>query len=106
MPWPRTATERVLVEVFEGAAAQLLAVLEALGGGPCRPLHTGLPEEPEPQEVVLELLAAAASLLAGQTHTLLHTHTHSYTLTHTYTAVWSVSRALTVCVCGCVCVCV
>ncbi|XP_069048817.1 cilia- and flagella-associated protein 54 isoform X2 [Lepisosteus oculatus] len=65
LPWPRTPSERLLVELFEGSAAQFLALLEALGDSTRRPLQTGLPEEPELQEVALELLFAGISILAG-----------------------------------------
>ncbi|XP_051544314.1 cilia- and flagella-associated protein 54 [Myxocyprinus asiaticus] len=64
-PWPRTPTERILMEMFEGNAAQFLAVLEALQDSSVRPLHTGMPEESEVQEVVLELISAGISLLSG-----------------------------------------
>ncbi|MBN3311738.1 CFA54 protein, partial [Atractosteus spatula] len=79
LPWPRTPSERLLVELFEGSAAQFLALLEALGDSTRRPLQTGLPEEPELQEVALELLFAGISILAGTVHHI-HTVQHaSYT---------------------------
>uniref|UniRef100_A0A672QIS6 Cilia and flagella associated protein 54 n=1 Tax=Sinocyclocheilus grahami TaxID=75366 RepID=A0A672QIS6_SINGR len=68
-PWPRTPTERILMEMFEGNAARFLAVLEALQDSSVRPLQTGLPEEFEVQDVVLELISAGTSLLSG---TLFH----------------------------------
>ncbi|KAJ8367384.1 hypothetical protein AAFF_G00320350 [Aldrovandia affinis] len=55
-PWPRTPTERALMELFEGGAAQFLALTEALWDGARRPLQTGGAGEPEMQEVALELL--------------------------------------------------
>ncbi|XP_016134498.1 cilia- and flagella-associated protein 54 [Sinocyclocheilus grahami] len=64
-PWPRTPTERILMEMFEGNAARFLAVLEALQDSSVRPLQTGLPEEFEVQDVVLELISAGTSLLSG-----------------------------------------
>ncbi|KAJ8374133.1 hypothetical protein SKAU_G00047130 [Synaphobranchus kaupii] len=64
-PWPRSPTERTLMGLFEGGAARFLALTEALWDGSHRPLQTGLPEEPEMQEVALELLSAGISLLAG-----------------------------------------
>uniref|UniRef100_A0A673X1P8 Cilia and flagella associated protein 54 n=1 Tax=Salmo trutta TaxID=8032 RepID=A0A673X1P8_SALTR len=64
MPWPRTPTERVLMELFEGNAAQFLAIVEALWDTSRRPLQTGMPEEPEIQEVSLELMSAGISILA------------------------------------------
>ncbi|XP_020307860.2 cilia- and flagella-associated protein 54 [Oncorhynchus kisutch] len=65
MPWPRTPTERVLMELFEGNAAQFLAIVEALWDTSRRPLQTGMPEEPEIQEVSLELMSAGISILSG-----------------------------------------
>ncbi|XP_026065483.1 cilia- and flagella-associated protein 54 isoform X3 [Carassius auratus] len=64
-PWPRTPTERILMEMFEGNAARFLAVLEALEDSSVRPLQTGMPEEFEVQDVVLELISAGTSLLSG-----------------------------------------
>ncbi|KPP66935.1 hypothetical protein Z043_114519, partial [Scleropages formosus] len=64
-PWHRTITERLLMEMFEGHAAQLLAVIEALWDTSHRPLHTGIPEEPEMREVVMELLSVGVSILTG-----------------------------------------
>uniref|UniRef100_A0A673ZLC1 Cilia and flagella associated protein 54 n=1 Tax=Salmo trutta TaxID=8032 RepID=A0A673ZLC1_SALTR len=65
MPWPRTPTEQVLMELFEGNAAQFLAIVEALWDTSRRPLQTGMPEEPEIQEVSLELMSAGISILSG-----------------------------------------
>ncbi|XP_036433426.1 cilia- and flagella-associated protein 54 [Colossoma macropomum] len=65
IPWPRTLTERILMELFEGNAAQFLAVLEGLWDSSCRPLHTGISDEPEIQEVALELISAGISILSG-----------------------------------------
>ncbi|XP_073695305.1 cilia- and flagella-associated protein 54 [Garra rufa] len=64
-PWPRTPTERILMEMFEGNAARFLAVLEALQDSSVRPLQTSMPEEFEVQDVVLELISAGTSLLSG-----------------------------------------
>ncbi|KAI1882318.1 hypothetical protein AGOR_G00249440 [Albula goreensis] len=64
-PWPRSLTERALMELFEGGAAQFLALTEALWDGSLSPLQTGAPEEPEIQEVALELMSAGISILAG-----------------------------------------
>ncbi|XP_072529245.1 cilia- and flagella-associated protein 54 [Salminus brasiliensis] len=63
IPWPRTLTERILMELFEGNAAQFLAVLEALWDSSRRPLHTGISDKPE--EVVIELMSAGLSILSG-----------------------------------------
>ncbi|XP_050964277.1 cilia- and flagella-associated protein 54-like [Labeo rohita] len=64
-PWPRTPTERILMEMFEGNAARFLAVIEALRDSSVRLLQTGMPEEFEVQDVVLELISAGTSLLSG-----------------------------------------
>nr|XP_055046418.1 cilia- and flagella-associated protein 54-like isoform X2 [Misgurnus anguillicaudatus] len=64
-PWPRTPTGRILMEMFKSPAAQFLAVLEALQDTSVRPLQTGMPEEFEVQEVVMELISAGISLLSG-----------------------------------------
>ncbi|KAJ3589202.1 hypothetical protein NHX12_010049 [Muraenolepis orangiensis] len=64
--WHQTPTGQLLGDLFEGCgAAHFLALLEALGDG--RPLlHTrALPEEPETQGVLLELLATGISILSG-----------------------------------------
>ncbi|KAJ8245687.1 hypothetical protein GJAV_G00273400 [Gymnothorax javanicus] len=65
LPWPRSPTERALMALFEGGAARFLALTEALADDSRRPLQTGGPEEPEMQEVALELLSAGISILAG-----------------------------------------
>ncbi|XP_066561432.1 cilia- and flagella-associated protein 54 isoform X1 [Amia ocellicauda] len=65
MPWPRTPSEKLLMEMFDGSAAQFLALQEALWDSSRRPLHTGPSEEHELQEVSLELLSAGISILAG-----------------------------------------
>ncbi|XP_039616500.1 cilia- and flagella-associated protein 54 [Polypterus senegalus] len=65
IPWPRTSTERLLVEMFEGSAAQFLAVIEALWDSSRRVLQTGTHEEQEVMEVTQELLWAGTAILAG-----------------------------------------
>nr|XP_043899051.1 cilia- and flagella-associated protein 54-like isoform X4 [Solea senegalensis] len=65
--WPRTATERTLVALFDCRAAQFLGVLEALWDSTRQPLQTRMPDEPELQEVILELLSAGISILSGVT---------------------------------------
>ncbi|KAF5908404.1 cilia- and flagella-associated protein 54 [Clarias magur] len=64
-PWPRTTTERILMELFEGNAAQFLALLEALWDSSRRPLQTGIPDDPDIQEVTVELMSAGVSILSG-----------------------------------------
>ncbi|KAF7649724.1 hypothetical protein LDENG_00136930 [Lucifuga dentata] len=68
MPWPRTATERLLKDTFDSSAAQFLGVLEALWDSSRRPLQTGGVDEPEQQEVVLELLSAGINILSENTN--------------------------------------
>ncbi|KAI5094045.1 cilia- and flagella-associated protein 54 isoform X1 [Silurus meridionalis] len=64
-PWPHTTTERILMELFEGNAAQFLAVLEALWDSSRRPLQTGTLDDPDDQEVAIELMSAGISILSG-----------------------------------------
>ncbi|KAI3373646.1 hypothetical protein L3Q82_022233 [Scortum barcoo] len=66
-PWPRTTTERMLMGLFDSSAAQFLGILEALWDSTRHPLQTRMPDEPELQEVILELLAAGISILSGVT---------------------------------------
>lgn len=54
------------MEMFDGNAAQFLALLEALHDSSVRPLQTGMPEEFEVQEVVMELISAGITLLSGR----------------------------------------
>ncbi|XP_035384159.1 cilia- and flagella-associated protein 54 isoform X3 [Electrophorus electricus] len=63
--WPRSLTERILMELFVGNAAQFLAVLEALRDTSRRPLPTGMSKEAEIQDVELELIMAGISILSG-----------------------------------------
>ncbi|XP_019903314.2 cilia- and flagella-associated protein 54 isoform X2 [Esox lucius] len=65
MQWPRTPTERALMEMFEGNSARFLAIVEALWDSSRRLLQTGMPEESEIQEVCLELMTAGISILSG-----------------------------------------
>ncbi|XP_061660030.1 cilia- and flagella-associated protein 54-like isoform X2 [Syngnathoides biaculeatus] len=65
IPWPRNATERMLMGLFDSSAAQFLGICEALWDSSMRPLQARLPEELELQEVVLELFASGISILSG-----------------------------------------
>ncbi|KAM3924792.1 cilia- and flagella-associated protein 54 [Leptodactylus fuscus] len=67
LPWPRTNTERLLVEMFENNAAQFLAILEALMDSNRRVLQAGppTPDEPEIHDVIAELCFAAIDILSG-----------------------------------------
>lgn len=51
--------------MFDSSAAQFLGILEALWDSNRRPLEMRMPDEPEVQDVILELLSAGISLLSG-----------------------------------------
>uniref|UniRef100_UPI00398F6EC5 cilia- and flagella-associated protein 54 isoform X3 n=1 Tax=Pristiophorus japonicus TaxID=55135 RepID=UPI00398F6EC5 len=67
LPWPHNATENLLVEMFNGSAAQFLAVTEALSGGNRRVLQAKppFPAEQEVIDVTIELLLAGLLILSG-----------------------------------------
>ncbi|XP_027535729.1 cilia- and flagella-associated protein 54 [Neopelma chrysocephalum] len=67
LPWPRTITERLLVEMFDGAAAQFLAILEALSDSSRNVLHPHppVPDEIEICDVIAELFFAGLEILSG-----------------------------------------
>ncbi|XP_059208284.1 cilia- and flagella-associated protein 54-like isoform X3 [Centropristis striata] len=65
VPWPRNTTERMLMGQFDSSAAQFLGILEALWDSNGHPLQTRMPDEPDLQEVILELLSAGISILSG-----------------------------------------
>ncbi|XP_009880942.1 PREDICTED: uncharacterized protein CFAP54 [Charadrius vociferus] len=67
LPWPRTATERLLTEMFDSAAAQFLAILEALSDSSRRVLHPAppVPDEVEIRDVISELFYAGLEILSG-----------------------------------------
>ncbi|NWU07338.1 CFA54 protein, partial [Cephalopterus ornatus] len=67
LPWPRTITERLLVEMFDGAAAQFLAILEALSDSSRNVLrpHPPVPDETEIRDVISELFFAGLEILSG-----------------------------------------
>uniref|UniRef100_A0A8B9FJF6 Cilia and flagella associated protein 54 n=1 Tax=Amazona collaria TaxID=241587 RepID=A0A8B9FJF6_9PSIT len=67
LSWPRTTTEQLLTEMFDGVAAQFLAILEALSDnsrGVCHPAPP-LPDEIEICEVIAELFFAGLEILSG-----------------------------------------
>ncbi|NXG95255.1 CFA54 protein, partial [Loxia leucoptera] len=67
LSWPRTATERLLVAMFDCAAAQFLAILEALSD-PSRnllPPHPPVPDEMQIRDVTSELFSAGLEILSG-----------------------------------------
>lgn len=68
IPWPRTPTEKMLADMFEGGSAQFMAILESLTDSNRRILLTIPPtadNEPEIVDVFAELFLAAQELLAG-----------------------------------------
>ncbi|XP_073507676.1 cilia- and flagella-associated protein 54 isoform X3 [Phyllobates terribilis] len=67
LPWPRTNTERLLVEIFGNNAAQFLAIVEALTDSNRRVLQAGppMPDEPEIHDVIAELCFAGTDILSG-----------------------------------------
>ncbi|XP_073476369.1 cilia- and flagella-associated protein 54 isoform X3 [Aquarana catesbeiana] len=67
LPWPRTNTERLLVEMFGNNAAQFLAIIEALTDSNRRVIQAGppLPDEPEIHDVIAELFFAGIDILSG-----------------------------------------
>ncbi|XP_048796849.1 cilia- and flagella-associated protein 54 isoform X5 [Lagopus muta] len=67
LPWPRTTTEQLLMEMFDGTAAQFLAILEALSDSSRRVLHPTppVPDEPEIHDVISELFFAGLEILSG-----------------------------------------
>ncbi|XP_075789877.1 cilia- and flagella-associated protein 54 isoform X3 [Pelodiscus sinensis] len=67
LPWPRTVTERLLTEMFDGTAAHFLAILEALSDSNRRVLRPAppVPDETEIRDVVSELFFAGMDILAG-----------------------------------------
>ncbi|NXC73332.1 CFA54 protein, partial [Anhinga anhinga] len=67
LPWPRTTTERLLTEMFDGAAAQFLAILEALSDSSRHVLRPAppVPDEIEIRDVISELFFAGLEILSG-----------------------------------------
>ncbi|XP_031363376.2 cilia- and flagella-associated protein 54 [Lonchura striata] len=65
--WPRTTTERLLVAMFDGAAAQFLAILEALSDRSRNllPPHPPVPDEMQIRDVTSELFSAGLEILSG-----------------------------------------
>uniref|UniRef100_H0UYQ4 Cilia and flagella associated protein 54 n=1 Tax=Cavia porcellus TaxID=10141 RepID=H0UYQ4_CAVPO len=65
LSWPRTATERLLDEMFDSTASKFLAVVEALSDSNRRTLQTGplATDEVELRDVVSELFISGKELL-------------------------------------------
>ncbi|XP_070557876.1 cilia- and flagella-associated protein 54-like isoform X2 [Ptychodera flava] len=68
LPWPRTPAEKLLADMFEGSAAQFLAILETISDSTRRTLLTSLPA-PESDDHILdvfsELFFAGVELISG-----------------------------------------
>ncbi|NWV29223.1 CFA54 protein, partial [Origma solitaria] len=67
LSWPRNPTEKLLVEIFDCAAAQFLAILEALSDSrrSLLPPHPCVPDEIEIRGVISELFSAGLEILSG-----------------------------------------
>ncbi|KAK6177089.1 hypothetical protein SNE40_015265 [Patella caerulea] len=66
--WPRTTSEKLMAEMFDGTAAQFLALLESLSDSNRRIILTSPPaqdNEPEVLDVFVELFMTGQELLAG-----------------------------------------
>ncbi|NWV32628.1 CFA54 protein, partial [Grantiella picta] len=65
--WPRNPTEQLLVEMFDCAAAQFLAILEALSDSSRNllPPHPPVPDEIKICTVISELFSAGLEILSG-----------------------------------------
>ncbi|XP_038069719.1 cilia- and flagella-associated protein 54-like [Patiria miniata] len=68
LPWPRTAVEKLLADMFEGSAAQFLAILETLADSTRRTLLSS-PAAPDTEDHILdtysELFFAGMEIIAG-----------------------------------------
>ncbi|XP_059167715.1 cilia- and flagella-associated protein 54-like [Physella acuta] len=83
LPWPRTSTEKMLAEMFEGSAAQFLAILEALSSSNRRVLQTSPPaseNDPEILDVFCEMMMAAEYILSAGAVNKSHISLHSLRL--------------------------
>ncbi|NXN81185.1 CFA54 protein, partial [Bombycilla garrulus] len=67
LSWPRNPTERLLVEMFDGAAAQFLAILEALSDSSRNllPPYPPVPDEIAINDVTSELFSAGLEILSA-----------------------------------------
>ncbi|NXW65424.1 CFA54 protein, partial [Eurystomus gularis] len=67
LSWPRTTTERLLTEMFDGVAARFLAILEALSDSSKHVLHPAppTPVRNEIHDVISELFFAGLEILSG-----------------------------------------
>uniref|UniRef100_A0A8D0BZ88 Uncharacterized protein n=1 Tax=Salvator merianae TaxID=96440 RepID=A0A8D0BZ88_SALMN len=67
LPWPRTMTERLLMEIFDCNSAYFFAIIEALFDRSRRTLIPSppIPDEAEVRDVVSELFFAGVDLIEG-----------------------------------------
>lgn len=68
-PWPRTQTEKLLGDMFEGSAAQMLSILEAVNDSNRRTLLTAPPaqeQEVEVLDVFAEMFLAVLEIMQGR----------------------------------------
>ncbi|XP_069141650.1 cilia- and flagella-associated protein 54-like isoform X4 [Argopecten irradians] len=68
LPWPRTPSEKLLSDMFEGSAAQFLCILESLNDTNRRTILTSPPaadSEVEILDVYAELFLAGQEILSG-----------------------------------------
>ncbi|XP_071809881.1 cilia- and flagella-associated protein 54-like isoform X2 [Asterias amurensis] len=68
LPWPRTAVEKLLSDMFEGSAAQFMAIIETLADSTRRTLLTS-PAAPDTEDHILdtytELFFAGLEIISG-----------------------------------------
>lgn len=63
---PRLMAEQVLMSLFDSGASYFLGILEALWDRGWAPLQNKMPEDPDQQEVIMELLSAGMRVLSGK----------------------------------------
>lgn len=71
LTWPRTPSEKLLADMFEGSGSQFLCILESLTDTNRRILLTSPPasdSEVEILDVYAELFMAGQEILAGTQH--------------------------------------
>ncbi|ETE65257.1 putative protein C12orf55, partial [Ophiophagus hannah] len=68
LPWPRTITERLLMEIFDCNSSIFFAIMEALFDKNRRTLIPGpsVPDEIEVRDIIAELCFAGADILDGK----------------------------------------
>ena len=69
LPWPRTISEKLIADMFEGSAAQFLCLLETLNDSNRRTLLTSAPapdSEVEILDVFAELFLASTEIIQGK----------------------------------------